>query len=102
MKEILVYGAKERCAACVNLPSSFETAEWLSAALNRKYPEKEIHVRYVDIFNPEGDEESIFSERVIEEDLFYPVIVMNDEIISEGNPRLKDIYKAIEEGPVSA
>jgi disulfide oxidoreductase YuzD len=28
--EILVYGAEERCASCVNLPSSKETTEWLT------------------------------------------------------------------------
>ncbi|MGA9173061.1 MAG: DUF1462 family protein, partial [Thermoactinomyces sp.] len=33
--EVLVYGAEQLCASCVNLPSSRETATWLSAALGR-------------------------------------------------------------------
>ncbi|GIN88995.1 YuzD family protein [Siminovitchia terrae] len=96
--EIFVYGAKQICASCVNLPSSMETYEWLEAAISRKFPEQPFKIRYIDIFNP-PDEESVkeFAERVIDEDLFYPVVTMDAEIIGEGNPRLKDVYQKMEE-----
>ncbi|RWR06354.1 YuzD family protein [Siminovitchia fortis] len=96
--EILVYGAEQICASCVNLPSSKETYEWLEAAISRKFPDQPFKIRYIDIFNP--PEEKVvkeFAERVIEEDLFYPVVTMDDEIIGEGNPRLKDVYRKMEE-----
>ena len=51
--EIMVYGAKERCASCVNAPSSLETASWLEAALSRVYDQHLVTVRYVDIFDPQ-------------------------------------------------
>ncbi|RBW71295.1 YuzD family protein [Bacillus taeanensis] len=95
--EILVYGAEQRCASCVNLPSSKETTEWLTAALERKYKDQPCVVRYVDIFNPTDEVEKVFAERVIEEELFYPIVVIKGEIIAEGNPRLKDIYKVMEQ-----
>lgn len=94
--EIYVYGTEQICASCVGMPSSKETYEWLQAAIGRKYPDQPFEIRYVDFQNPpEGEKESAFSERVIEEDLIYPVIVIDDEIIAEGNPRLKDIYKVM-------
>ncbi|SRR5690606_26267347 len=95
--EITVYGAEQICASCVNLPSSKETFEWLEAALKRKYPDQPFMITYVDIFNPPEDEtKKAFANRVIEEDLFYPVVLVEDTIVGEGNPRLKTIYAEME------
>jgi len=95
--ELIVYGAEVLCASCVNLPSSKEQYEWLQAAINRKYGETGIEYKYIDIFNPEGDDEEIeFAKRVVEEDLIYPVVFVEDEIVGEGNPRLKKVYEALE------
>jgi len=95
--EIIVYGAEQICASCVNLPSSKDTYEWLEAALSRKFPGQQFSVLYVDIFGEQEDEEkAAFSARVIEEDLFYPVVVIKNEIIGEGNPKLKEIVKEME------
>ena len=97
MSRIIVYvfGAEEICASCVNLPSSKETATWLEAALGRKYPDR-VTVQYVALFHPETEKEKEFSKRVIEEDLWYPVVVIDDEIVAEGNPKLKKIYGVID------
>lgn len=95
--EITIYGAENICASCVNLPSSKETYEWLEAAVSRKFPNQPFDISYVDIFNPPNDEEKRkFAQRVIEEDLFYPVVLVGDKIVGEGNPRLKDIYAEME------
>ena len=95
--DIIVYGAEQICASCVNLPSSKDTYEWLEAALSRKFPGQRFTVSYVDIFTEQEDpEKAAFSERVIEEDLFYPVVVIKDEIVGEGNPKLKEIVKEME------
>ncbi|EGK07784.1 YuzD family protein [Kroppenstedtia eburnea] len=94
--EVLVYGAEELCASCVNLPSSAETASWLSAALGRKYGNR-VSVRHVDIHHPTGEKEKAFSRRVVEEDLWYPVVVIDGEIVGEGNPRLKEIQHKLKE-----
>ncbi|QKG83770.1 DUF1462 family protein [Kroppenstedtia pulmonis] len=99
--EVLVYGAEERCASCVNLPSAEETASWLQAALGRKYGDQ-VQVRYVDIYQPNGAKETAFSRRVLEEDIWYPVIVIQDEIVGEGSARLKDIQNKLEETGVTA
>ncbi|TWD97640.1 disulfide oxidoreductase YuzD [Neobacillus bataviensis] len=91
--EIVLYGAEVLCPSCVNLPSSKETFEWLEAAISRKFPNQPFKMTYVDIFQPSGDNEKItFAKRVIEEDLFYPVVVINEKIVGEGNPRLKTIF----------
>ncbi|QOR66073.1 YuzD family protein [Cytobacillus suaedae] len=91
--EIIVYGAEVLCPSCVNLPSSKETYEWLDAAIARKFPEQAFTISYVDIYNPPGDQtKQEFATRVIEEDMFYPVVVIEDEIVGEGNPKLKTIY----------
>ncbi|MED3573802.1 YuzD family protein [Cytobacillus praedii] len=95
--EINVYGAEQLCPSCVNLPSSKETYEWLQAALERKYPNQPFKIMYVDIYNPPADEEKrSYAERVIEEEMFYPVVLIEDQLVGEGNPRLKTIYAEME------
>lgn len=97
MIEICVYGADMICASCVGAPSSKDTYEWLQAAVSRKYPNHSFQLVYVDIFSPpEDDEKRQFAQKIIDEDLFYPVVVINGEIVDEGNPKLKNIYEAIE------
>jgi disulfide oxidoreductase YuzD len=32
----------------------------------------------------------------MDEDLFYPVVVIKDKIVGEGNPRLKTIFSEME------
>jgi disulfide oxidoreductase YuzD len=96
--EIIVYGANERCPSCVNLPSSEETFEWLQAALSRKFPNQVFKLRFVNIHETEttNENDKKFAHEVVEEDLFYPVVVLNGEIVAEGNPRLKVIYEKME------
>ncbi|MFC7439702.1 YuzD family protein [Laceyella putida] len=92
---VFVYGAEQVCPSCVSLPSSKETASWLEAALKRKYGEQ-VDVCYVDIHQPVGEAEAAFAKRVIEEDLWYPVVVIEGEVVAEGNPKLKVISQLLE------
>jgi disulfide oxidoreductase YuzD len=95
--EIVVYGAAQLCPSCVNLPSSKETFEWLEAAIARKFPDQPFKMTYVDIYQPKGEIEKInFANKVIEEDMFYPVVVIKEKIVGEGNPRLKTIFSELE------
>ncbi|MDQ0155320.1 YuzD family protein [Robertmurraya andreesenii] len=95
--EILVYGAEQLCPSCVNLPSSKETYEWLEAAVGRKFPNQAFKITYVDIYDPPSDESKReFAQRVIEEDMFYPIVLIEDKIVGEGNPRLKTIFSEME------
>lgn len=96
--EIIVYGAEQICASCVNLPSSKETYEWIEAAVTRKFPNQPFVFTYVDIFDPPADaEKQKFAQKVIDEDLFYPVITVNNKIIGEGSLRLKNLYAELEQ-----
>ncbi|TCN21327.1 YuzD family protein [Mesobacillus foraminis] len=96
--ELVVYGAEQLCPSCVNLPSSKETFEWLEAAISRKFKDQPFTITYVDIHNPPSDEPSKckFAQRVIEEGMFYPVVLLDDRIVGEGNPRLKTIFAEME------
>jgi disulfide oxidoreductase YuzD len=95
--EVIVYGSEQLCASCLNLPSSIETFEWISAAIARKFPDQPIDITYVDINNPPNvDFKQKFAEKVIKEDMFYPVVVINEKVVGEGNPRLKTIYSELE------
>ncbi|MFB5282996.1 YuzD family protein [Peribacillus sp. Hz7] len=90
--DIQVYGAEQICASCVNLPSSKDTCEWLEAALQRKFPNQPFSITYIDIHHPPAStKEREFSLKMIEEDLFYPLVLIDDEIIAEGNVRLKTV-----------
>ncbi|MGG0716104.1 YuzD family protein [Robertmurraya massiliosenegalensis] len=95
--DIVIYGAEQLCPSCINLPSSKETFEWLEAAISRKFPKQDFHISYVDIYNPPEDElRKEFAQRVVDEDMFYPVVLIEDEIVGEGNPRLKTIFASME------
>lgn len=94
--EITIYGAEQRCASCVNAPSSKDTKEWLEAALSRRFPHQEIAFRYVDLYEPKTKEDHEFTAKILNDDYFYPLIVANNEVLGEGNPRLKNIFQYIE------
>lgn len=93
--ELLVFGAEQLCASCANLPSARDTAEWLEAALGRKYSGK-VTVRYIDIDSELTGLEAEFAARIQAEELWYPLVVLNGIIVGEGSPKLKEIEQAIE------
>lgn len=98
---ITVYGAEQLCASCVGAPGSKDTYEWLQAAISRKYEVDTISYRYVDINqSQENKSDREFVERIIEEDLFYPIVMVNEEMVAEGIPRLKTIYEALDKHEV--
>ncbi|WP_053218772.1 YuzD family protein [Virgibacillus senegalensis] len=100
--KLTVYGADQICASCVNAPRSVETYEWLQAAIARKYQEATIEYEYIDIFKPPNEKKHIdFARRVQDEEFFYPVVLINDELVDEGNPRLKKVFQALEENGIS-
>lgn len=96
MMEITVYGAEEKCPSCVQLPSAKETFEWLEAAVTRKFPNEPLKFRYVDINEPETASDKKFAEAILREEYFYPLVVIDEQVVGEGNPKLKDVYRAIE------
>ncbi len=99
---ITVYGAEQICASCVGAPGSKDTYEWLQAAIGRKYIDDPIHYEYIDINEPPNvDKHEQFAEQIMEEDLFYPLVLVNDEIVAEGIPRLKTIYQALDKNGVA-
>lgn len=94
---LTVYGAEEKCASCINLPSAIETKEWLEAAITRKFPNEKINYTYCDIESPNSDEEKKYAEAILADEYFYPLVTLNGEVVGEGNPNLKKIYEKIEE-----
>ncbi|HLR75587.1 MAG TPA: YuzD family protein [Virgibacillus sp.] len=99
---ITVYGAEQICPSCVGAPGSKDTYEWLQAAIGRKYVSEVITYEYIDIDEEqENEKHQKFVDRVFEEDLFYPVVLVNDELVAEGIPRLKTIYKALDKHGVA-
>ncbi|WP_186576407.1 YuzD family protein [Aquibacillus kalidii] len=96
--KLTVYGSKQICASCVGAPNSVDTYEWLQAAISRKYQDEIIDYQYVDINEPPDSKEHIeFVEEILENDLFYPIILVNNDIVAEGIPQLKKITQALEE-----
>lgn len=90
---ITIYGAEQICASCVGAPGSRDTYEWLQAAIGRKYVDDSIAYEYIDMNQPpDVEKHQQFVERIYEEDLFYPIVFVNDEMVAEGIPRLKTIY----------
>ncbi|MGE5702451.1 MAG: YuzD family protein [Clostridia bacterium] len=93
---IKVYGTEQLCASCVNLPSAKETAAWLEAAVSRKFGQGMTEITYCDFQQPQTEEDKMWAERIMNEDLWYPLVVISGEIVGEGNPKLKDIFAKLE------
>ena len=93
--QVVVYGAAQLCPSCLHLPSSEETASWLEAALARDYGEA-VSVRYVDIHRPETEADQGFAADILADKYAYPLVVVEGEVIGEGNPRLKVIRQKLD------
>lgn len=96
--EICVYGAEVLCASCVNMPSAKETYEWLDAALKRKYQDQPFEITYIDIYEPPNErEKQKMAEKIMNDEYFYPLVVIEGTVVGEGNPRLKRVYEEMEQ-----
>src|SRR5690625_4819096 len=95
---ITIYGRDQICASCVGAPGSKDTYEWLQAAINRKYDTESINYKYVDMDEQgHAEKDQLMVEQMEVEDMFYPLVMMDDDIVAEGIPHLKKIFKEIEE-----
>lgn len=94
---IEVYGAEVICASCVNAPSSLDTYEWLQAAISRKFPDQEVKYRFINIEDILENERDIdYAARIQEDEFFYPLVLVNDEVVGEGYVQIKPVYEALE------
>ncbi len=94
---IEVYGADVICASCVNAPSSKDTYEWLQAAVSRKFPNQEVEYRFINIEGALENERDIdYAGRIQEDEFFYPLVLVNDEVVGEGYVQIKPVYEALE------
>ena len=92
--KIEIFGAEVVCASCVNAPSSKDTYEWLQAAIDRKYPEQPYDIEYIDIYSTITDErQQEIAEQVQNDEFFYPLVMIEDEMIGEGYIQLKPVFK---------
>lgn len=96
---IEIYGAEVICSSCVNAPSSKDTYEWLQAAIDRKYPNHSYDIHYIDVDaeNITDAKQSMIAEQVRNEEFFYPLVMIEDEMIGEGYIHLKPVFAKLEE-----
>ena len=94
---IEVFGADVICASCANAPSAKDTYEWLDAAIGRKYPGHPYTIEYIDIDSEVSDQrQSNIAEQVLNDEFFYPLVMINQDMIGEGHIQLKPIFNALE------
>lgn len=94
---IEIFGANIICASCVNAPSSKDTYEWLQAAITRKYPDQAFSIRYIDIEGViDNDRDAEYASRIQEDEFFYPLVLINDEVVGEGYIQLKPVFSTLE------
>ncbi|PSL44457.1 disulfide oxidoreductase YuzD [Salsuginibacillus halophilus] len=91
-----VYGAERKCPSCLHVPSAPETKAWLEAALTRSFPKLPLVFHYIDIEDPPLEEEAM-STRILEGEWLYPLVTVQGEVVSEGDPRLKVLRQKIKE-----
>lgn len=94
---IEIYGADIVCASCVNAPSSKDTYEWLQAAIARKYPNQPFTIRYIDIEGViDNERDQDYATRIQDDEFFYPLVLINDEVVGEGYIQIKPVFNALE------
>lgn len=92
-----VYGAEVVCASCVNAPTSKDTYEWLDAAIRRKYPDQPFEIVYIDIDSVITDaRQADIAAKVQDDEYFYPLVLVNEEVVGEGHIQLKPVYRELE------
>ncbi|KAB2864558.1 MAG: YuzD family protein [Exiguobacterium chiriqhucha] len=91
--KITVYGAEVQCVSCVGAPSSIETYEWLQSALARKYPNQAFEFEYIDFETADDD----IAEAIKQDEWFYPLVLIDGEVVDEGVVQLRKVYSAIEQ-----
>ncbi|WJP98371.1 YuzD family protein [Macrococcus bovicus] len=97
--KVNVYGADVVCASCVNAPTSKDIFDWVQPNLKRKFNNVDFTFNYIDIndsANHSDYDESIV-ERIQADELFYPLITMNDEIVADGYIQLPQLTKYVEQ-----
>lgn len=101
---IEIFGANNVCASCVNAPTSKDTYEWLQAAIDRKYPNQLYKITYIDIQKPiDNERQQDFANRVLDDEFFYPLVMIEGEIVGEGYIQLKPVFAELEKyGFISA
>ena len=94
---IEVYGADIVCASCVNAPSAKDTYEWLQAAISRKFPNQEFNIEYIDIESEIADDrKKAIAEQVLNDEFFYPLVMIDGKMIGEGHIQLKPVFSEFE------
>src|SRR5699024_772312 len=92
-----VYGRNKICASCVGAPSSWDTFEWLQAAIDRKYDTSKMNYEYIDMDKQkENEKEDRFIVHMEEEDWLNPLVTLNGSIIAERIPHIKKMYQAVD------
>ncbi len=74
--------------------------DWLQPLLKRKYPNISFKYTYIDITKDNDnltDHDLQFIERIEQDELFYPLITMNDEYVADGYIQTKQITRFIDQ-----
>jgi len=92
-----IFGADVICASCVNAPTSKDTYEWLQAAIDRKYPNQPYEITYIDIHKPtENERQQDLANRILDDEFFYPLVLISGEVVGEGYIQLKPVFAELE------
>ncbi|GEP83956.1 putative disulfide oxidoreductase [Staphylococcus piscifermentans] len=97
---VVVYGADVVCASCVNAPTSKDTFDWLQALLKRKYPEINFEYTYIDFQKDTenlSDHDQQYIEQLENDELFYPLVTMDDMLVADGFIQSKQITRFVDE-----
>jgi len=96
----VVYGADVVCASCVNAPTSKDTFDWLQALLKRKYSDINFEYTYIDFQKDTenlSDHDQQYIEQLENDELFYPLVTMDDMLVADGFIQSKQITRFVDE-----
>lgn len=97
---VVVYGADVVCASCVNAPTFKDTFDWLQALLKRKYSDINFEYTYIDFQKDTenlSDHDQQYIEQLENDELFYPLVTMDDMLVADGFIQSKQITRFVDE-----
>ena len=94
---IEVFGADIMCASCVNARRLRIHTNGYKQLSRANIQIKTFSIRYIDIEGAiENERDQDFANRIQEDEFFYPLVLINDEVVGEGYVQIKPIFPALE------
>lgn len=94
-----VYGREVAPAGDVNMPDHRAVCKQLQHTLQNKFPEDDFYCNHIDMDAVDNltDHDENLIEQIDNDDLSYPLVTINDEIVDHGDVKTENVVMCLEQ-----